>query len=142
MKLFTTTFLLIAASFMVQAQDFTDYQWESRILLLVDPIPESAAMRAQLVAFLETPEEMKERDLLLFRVTADNVLDKNGKPTGVSRHSVYKDYALSKQFQGILLIGKDGGVKLKENFFVKPSIIFSLIDGMPMRRAEMRSKKG
>ena len=38
----------------------------------------------------------------------------------------------------VLLVGKDGGVKLRRETAVAPSEITALIDTMPMRRAEMR----
>jgi len=38
----------------------------------------------------------------------------------------------------ILLVGKDGGVKLRRNTPVAASEIAALIDTMPMRRSEMR----
>ena len=38
----------------------------------------------------------------------------------------------------VLLVGKDGGVKLRRTDPVAPSDIIALIDTMPMRRSEMR----
>ncbi len=38
----------------------------------------------------------------------------------------------------ILLVGKDGGVKLRRTNPVAPSEIIALIDTMPMRQSEMR----
>ena len=40
----------------------------------------------------------------------------------------------------VILVGKDGGVKLRRNEQVNLNEIFLLIDGMPMRREEMRRK--
>ncbi|MDH3420436.1 MAG: DUF4174 domain-containing protein [Gammaproteobacteria bacterium] len=39
----------------------------------------------------------------------------------------------------VLLIGKDGGVKARYGDVPALSAVFALIDGMPMRRSEMRS---
>lgn len=49
---------------------------------------------------------------------------------------------LNNNFSGVVLIGKDGGVKLAEPFVVAIDTITTLIDGMPMRRAEMKKAKG
>jgi hypothetical protein len=38
----------------------------------------------------------------------------------------------------IILIGKDGGVKLRSKTPISLEELFSLIDAMPMRRQEMR----
>ncbi len=37
----------------------------------------------------------------------------------------------------IRLVGKDGGVKLDQSTLVEVPTLFSLIDAMPMRQAEM-----
>ena len=36
-----------------------------------------------------------------------------------------------------VLIGKDGGVKLRQEELVRPAELFALIDSMPMRKHEM-----
>ena len=48
-----------------------------------------------------------------------------------------QNLGIEHSFTGIVLIGKDGGVKMKKEFQVDPKTVFTLIDGMPMRRAEM-----
>lgn len=49
---------------------------------------------------------------------------------------VRKEHKLPAGFQ-VLLIGKDGGVKLKSSFPIKPTKILTLVDTMPMRIEEM-----
>jgi len=44
------------------------------------------------------------------------------------------------EFQGIILIGKDGGVKLRKTYIVEANEVFDLIDLMPMRRSEMKNR--
>jgi hypothetical protein len=41
----------------------------------------------------------------------------------------------------VILIGKDGTVKLRSKAAVSTSALFQLIDAMPMRQEEMREKK-
>jgi hypothetical protein len=41
----------------------------------------------------------------------------------------------------VVLIGKDGGVKLRSSEPVSMKDLFGLIDSMPMRQQEMESKK-
>ncbi len=42
----------------------------------------------------------------------------------------------------VVLIGRDGGEKLRANAPVPPAELFALIDTMPMRRAEMAAEAG
>jgi hypothetical protein len=49
-----------------------------------------------------------------------------------------KSYGVDEQNYAVLLIGKDGGVKLRREVPVTTTELFSLIDSMPMRKREMR----
>ena len=40
----------------------------------------------------------------------------------------------------IVLIGLDGGIKLKQNTILTPEKLFAIIDGMPMRKRELKNK--
>lgn len=56
--------------------------------------------------------------------------------------SLYKTYAVSAgESFTIILVGKDGGEKYRSNKITTTTQLFALIDGMPMRQAEMRQKK-
>lgn len=109
---------------MTFSQNLSDYQWENRLLILVSKA-ENPDVAEQKRVFPKTHKEFAERDLLLLeRAQNDSEL--------------MERFDISATFQGVLLIGKDGGLKLKKPFFVEPEDIFKLIDGMPMRRAEMK----
>ncbi len=114
------------------AQKLSDYRWKNRIVLLMNG--ESNKVKEQLSLLTDLKKELVERDLIIFRHENNKVLDVNNETTGINPNSVpYQDY------NGLLLIGKDGGVKMKEEFIVAPEKIFELIDSMPMRRAEMKN---
>ena len=40
----------------------------------------------------------------------------------------------------MLLIGKDGGVKLRSAHPIPPEALFQTVDAMPMRRSEVRGR--
>lgn len=52
-----------------------------------------------------------------------------------------KQYGVREAEFRVILIGKDGGVKLNSQQPVTVNQIFELIDSMPMRQHEMRQKK-
>jgi hypothetical protein len=54
--------------------------------------------------------------------------------------SLRKHFDIPTKTFMLILLGKDGGIKLKRNDRVKLEEIFSLIDSMPMRKDEMRQK--
>lgn len=79
----------------------------------------------QLKLLKQDTSGMTERDLVI--IIIENETD-------------YRKYNVPfKQFT-LLLIGKDGGEKLRSVKPVKTELIFGLIDSMPMRQREMRRK--
>ncbi|MCE2611452.1 DUF4174 domain-containing protein [Flavobacteriaceae bacterium D16] len=90
--------------------------------------------KEQLRQFNDMGEEIRERDLILLCYDGKSLLDQNLKPT-----SFILTDNIDEDFQGVLLIGKDGGIKLKKSFLVNPKTIFETIDRMPMRKAEIRN---
>jgi hypothetical protein len=114
------------------------YQWKNRILLLKDIHFDSDKLQDQLDLLHSNTEKLEDRDLLIFIVTDESVFDNTKIKTELNSPSIIKKYGLA-DFNGLVLVGKDGGVKLKKGFIVNPKTIYNLIDSMPMRQAEMRS---
>jgi hypothetical protein len=119
----------------MSAQELTEFRWKKRILLIIDSNNDLPARNIQVSKFVARNDEMKERDLDLFVCTGKEVLDKDGLKTNIDPAKI--PYG---EFQGVILIGKDGGVKLRKKFIVEPGEVFDLIDQMPMRRAEMKNR--
>ena len=67
---------------------------------------------------------VKERDMEIVVVKADNKL--------------YQQYRVPTNQFCLILIGKDGGEKFRSYSIVTPEQLFVLIDGMPMRKSEMK----
>ncbi|MGB6152689.1 MAG: DUF4174 domain-containing protein [Pricia sp.] len=134
--------ILMAGTGNIKAQSLDDYQWKNRILLLVDETADTYALTSQLAVLNADKEELADRDLLVFRVTPNAVFASDATMTQLNPKELYADYDLKEDFKGVVLLGKDGGVKMREPFEVKAQRIFALIDGMPMRRREIRESKG
>ncbi len=137
------TLLLIIAfinSTLIWTQDLEPFKWEKRILLLKGMHFESDALQMQLTQLQSSPKKLLERELVIFIITDQAVYDTSRTNTNLNSLQIAKKYGLA-DFQGLLLIGKDGGIKLKESFVVNPESIFNLIDSMPMRQDEMKSSQ-
>ena len=119
----------------MSAQELTEFKWKNRVLLIIDTNDNLPDRDLQVTEFVTRPNEMEERDLVLFVCTGKEVLDKDGLKTDINPDKI--SYG---EFQGVILIGKDGGVKLRKKFIVEPKEIFDLIDQMPMRRSEMKNR--
>lgn len=137
-------FLIVVFALMsskIKAQDLDVYQWKNRIILLKSNTFESDWLQAQLKRLNADRTQLKEREVLLLIITDDLVYNDRKQIMDLSADTIISTYDLS-DFNGLVLIGKDGGLKLKEAFIVNPKEIFSLIDSMPMRKTEITDSKG
>ena len=119
----------------MSSQELTEFKWKKRILLLMDTKNDLHTRNLQLSKFDGHYNEIMERDLVLLVYNGKEVLDRDGMTTHINHDDV--TYG---EFQGIILIGKDGGVKLRKKYIVEANEVFDLIDQMPMRRSEMKNK--
>ncbi|WP_419212334.1 DUF4174 domain-containing protein [Maribacter sp. X9] len=126
--------LLMAHSSFSQTQSLSDFTWKNRIIILSDTDTEFKDAKTALKTTTKYKRELEDRDIILF-------LQHNGKlyNTKIQLTNIEPSKKVPDNFTGYLLIGKDGGIKSKEPYPIKPEGIFNLIDSMPMRRAEMKS---
>ena len=128
----------------VDAQDkirLKDYQWKNRLILAFSPSPEDTGYRALEKEIAVQAEEIIDRDLLVFHIleTGEIKLGESSLQTGAGDY-LRKIFSIRPGTFTVLLIGKDGGVKLRREGGVELDEIFSLIDTMPMRQREMKEK--
>ncbi|MEQ8688433.1 MAG: DUF4174 domain-containing protein [Imperialibacter sp.] len=115
------------------------FAWKNRIVLVFHSGAKADAAVEQIALFKRQEKELDDRDLVL------GVVDSGSKGLIDGTLISAEDAATLQQTFNpansdflIVLIGKDGGVKLKEQTVVPVETIFDLVDAMPMRRAEMR----
>jgi len=126
----------------VMPMDITQFQWKNRLLFLFAPDsrhPFFESIRAEIIA---QKGELEDRDLVVFEILecepsrmGDMLLDKD------EVEAIRKRFAAAPDGFTLILVGKDGGIKLKRNDETRLRDIFALIDSMPMRQGEMRQKK-
>ena len=123
------------------AVDLGDYRWKHRIVLVFAKSEERAEFRDFMGAWSREQEGVKDRDLIIFHALIEG---KSEGPSGIltpaQADSLRRKYATAGEMFEIVLIGKDGEIKLRSGS-ASVAQIFELIDTMPMRRAEMRQKK-
>jgi hypothetical protein len=137
-------FVVITMTAQANGQDkirLKDYQWKNRLILAFSPSTKDKGYRAFAKDIALQAEEVVDRDLLVFRLleTGEVRLGETSLPTG-SGDYLRESFSIRPGRFTVLLIGKDGGVKLRREGGVELGEIFSLIDSMPMRQREMREK--
>ncbi len=119
--------------------DLSAYKWENRIILVFPDLPDESTRKQQTEDLLANNKDLEDRDLIIFHILNDHMAT-----SLISGERFTLKYDLHKQFNiehgsfRLLLIGKDGTVKLNSDSRIEPRQIFNLIDSMPMRQAEMR----
>jgi hypothetical protein len=117
--------LLLMAALMTA--DLSAYTWKNRVLLLFAPSKDHPALREQKDRIAARMLDFADRDLVAIEAIEEPELRKRFR-AGAAGFTV-------------ILVGKDGSAKMRRSEPVAMDDIFSLIDGMPMRRAEVEAKK-
>ena len=137
-KLLMPIFLML--TFNIAAQSLQKHRWQNRLLIVVDNTDDSTKRVVQFSEFEKDLNGLKERKLLLYQFTP------KGYKVGLEEKEwsaiTEKISRINLQKTGftVYLIGLDGGVKMEKNEVLGLDYIFALIDGMPIRRAELRGQ--
>jgi hypothetical protein len=132
-----TCYVLSSAAMADTVNPLDAERWNTRPLVIVVPGPEDRLLKS-LNEQLQKPENREaflDREMVLYRVV-DGRATRNDKPLPPDQARALLD-ALEAQSDGpatVFLVGKDGGVKVREQGEVNARDLFSTIDRMPMRR--------
>jgi hypothetical protein len=123
------------------SMDLTQFQWKNRLLFLFaedasDPI--FTNLQRQI---MDQKDEVADRDLIVFEVPAKGPARMGTAPLDRQQaDSIRNHFDIPGNTFSLILVGKDGGIKLKREDRVDLSDVFGLIDSMPMRQREMQQK--
>ena len=118
------------------------YRWENRVLLVFAPDVDSTLYLRQHQMLLDAKPGLNERDVVVISVLK-NIVSTNERPAApVSADDLRDAYDVLPHDFRIVLIGKDGGVKLRQDEPILAADLFALIDSMPMRKQEMGRRPG
>ena len=121
--------------------DVDEHRWKHRIVLVFAESDERPEFRDFMGAWSREQEDVKDRDLVIFRALIKGTSrGPSGLLTPAQADSLRHRFATAGEPFEVVLIGKDGGVKLRSRS-ASVAQIFGLIDTMPMRRAEMRERE-
>lgn len=130
-------FLIMAANLHSAKQGLERFQWENRLIL----VRAEPAERREIVRwFSDQRAAIEERHIVWFVLEGD-VVETNyegSMPENFAGKLGEANYW--KEAETVLLIGKDGGVKSRQET-LDLEALFRRIDSMPMRRAEMRQQR-
>lgn len=124
------------------AEVLRPYRWENRVLLVFSPVEEYGMLQAQRGLKQQAADGYAERDLATFYLFPKKGTDPRGEPLSLGTAAdFYQSYGVARDEFVVILIGKDGGEKLRRTGQPLPTdLLFSTIDAMPMRQREIRDQ--
>ena len=124
-------------------------QDHDRPLLVFAPTDRDRDFLKQIHLFAVASDEMHRRDVILVPLNAKseakswgvilNALDR-GKMSTETAASTRRRFHIPVHSFTVLLLGKDGGVKLRSHTPITTETLIHTIDSMPMRQQEMRER--
>ncbi|WP_439151331.1 DUF4174 domain-containing protein [Winogradskyella sp.] len=131
--------LFISITMNLSGQDLKDYKWKNRIILIISNSETSELFKEQIKELELDHEGLDERQLVVYKVLPSKY--KLNSNNWITNSGLYKTYNSEGDCFKIVLIGLDGGIKLSQNKLLTKNQLFSTIDGMPMRRAQLKNKQ-
>ena len=120
---------LFAISAAAEEVDLKSLEWVARPVVVFADSPRDPRFIEQMEDFASRQPELEERDVIVLTDTDPNAmgpLRKKLRPRGFN----------------LILIGKDGGIKLRTPHPIEVDALNRHIDRMPMRRREMDGGQG
>lgn len=120
-----------------KANPLDNYAWKKRPVVVFAPSDNDNLLSEQQANLRPHLDALKERDIVLIEVYEDEVRFVIGERFQASATDLRRHFGAIENRFGIVLIGKDTGVKLHSAEPVTARALFDLIDAMPMRQREM-----
>jgi hypothetical protein len=122
------------------AYDLSPHLWQNRLLFLVSDSAADPRHAAQREVIDTLRDEVIDRDLVVFELfTASGNVD--GLVLGADDVAELRtQLGVAPGDRQMILIGLDGGIKRRGELDTELQAVFGQIDGMPMRRQELRER--
>jgi hypothetical protein len=110
----------------------------ARPLLVFAPKPNDPQLLIQLRRLQTNPAAVSERDVVLLVLPYHSASPTNPTLTPADAEAARRRFHITPSDFAIILLGKDGGEKLRSSHPITLDQLRNTIDAMPMRQQEMR----
>jgi hypothetical protein len=119
-----------------------DLKDRARPLLIFAPKPDDPQLQIQVRTLNEHAAETHDRDLVPIALPYNNPSPTPAQLTPTDAEAARRHFHVNPGDFAVILIGKDGGSKLRSDKPLTMEKLNETIDAMPMRQDEMKSKQG
>ena len=124
----------------LSAQNLKKHQWIYRLILIISSDLKSEIYTSQIKEFKTSAKAFNERKLLTYYVLPKSYRHGNSSDNKwLDGSELYTTYNPSNSNFKVILIGLDGRPKVEQSELLTSKELFSIIDGMPMRRSEIKN---
>ena len=139
-------FLMTTAALMparAKAAELSDYLWQGRPLLVFAPTDNDPRLVETMRRIEASQCDFADREMVLGRIVTDGTSTLDGDIVDTNQAQRLRSaFGIGANSFSVVLIGKDGGEKLRVNDIPDLQMIYAVIDGMPMRGSEMSADPG
>jgi hypothetical protein len=139
-------FLITSAVLMparAAAAELSDYLWQRRPLLVFAPTDNDPRLVETMRRIEASRCDFVDREMVLGRIVTDGTSTLDGQVVDTKQAQRLRSaFGIGASSFSVVLIGKDGGEKLRVNDVPDFQPIYAVIDGMPMRGSEMSANPG
>lgn len=134
-------FLFMQSSAAAEANPLSEFRWKNRPLLIFAAGTDDPDARQTRAALQSSACELVDRDMVIGWIPERGERRLGETPINETAADALRSrLRIRKGEFAAVLIGKDGGVKARYAKAPDLAEVFALIDGMPMRRSEMRHR--
>jgi hypothetical protein len=132
---------LLLMSVHAEVQNLTGYMWENRLLVVLTDSFENQEYQKQIAELVTDTAGLKERRLIIYHAAPEKFAKGIAPKNWEISSEFYSDLKKLESPFEVILIGLDGGVKLRKDRLLSLKELFGTIDAMPMRMNELRLQK-
>lgn len=125
--------LMYSIAMPASANPLSQYLWSNRPLLIFAAGEGDPALRHMRRALAQRRRDVADRDMVIVEILAEG-------PDSADAETLRRRFDVAEEDFRVVLVGKDGGEKLRTGTPPALDEVFALIDGMPMRRREIRER--
>jgi hypothetical protein len=122
----------------LHAQNLSQHLWKNRVILILSE--DNSAFERQMLAFKANEKGIYERSLIVYHLKSDEYEQVMPKGDVQRSMNLFKKNNQANVSFELILIGLDGGIKLRQKEFLSCKKLFAIIDSMPMRSADIKNR--
>lgn len=128
--------MIISLDFHEKPKQLEEFRWKNRLVLIFQNGNETKDTFSDTLLI-----KMKERKVLYFFINENLKSNAEVNFSSIYLGGLKSRYQIGEDRSSWVLIGLDGGVKMRGEGDLDWNLIFGTIDSMPMRQSEIKSTK-